>query len=80
MKDMRNARFVETLVPFNDMKAFVCENRADQKLFSNTVLAYFITLAEPPFNSHLVCTTCIVYLKKEYSKKKGNSFFRLATS
>ena len=33
MKDPRYARYVESQIPFNDMRAFVCESEDDNKLF-----------------------------------------------
>jgi len=37
MDDMKNAMYLESIISKNDMKAFVCQNREDQKLFSNQV-------------------------------------------
>ena len=37
MKDIKDAKYLESIVSYNDMKAFVCQNRDDQHLFSNTV-------------------------------------------
>lgn len=37
MKDIKDAKYLESIVSYNDMKAFVCQNRGDQHLFSNTV-------------------------------------------
>lgn len=37
MKNIKDAGYVESLISFNDMKAFVCENREDQHKFSNQV-------------------------------------------
>lgn len=33
MKDVRDAKFIESLISQNDMRAFVCSNRDDLKLF-----------------------------------------------
>jgi len=49
MKDMKNALYLESLIAFNDMKAFVCQNREDQKLFSN------ITRDQLRINVAVVC-------------------------
>ena len=38
MHDMKNSMYLENTVSFNDMKAFVCQNREDQKKFSNQVI------------------------------------------
>ena len=35
MKNISDARYLESVISFNDMKAFVCENREDQALFMN---------------------------------------------
>lgn len=45
MKDMRNAMYLESIISFNDMKAFVCQNREDQDKFSNQVTCYTKSLA-----------------------------------
>ncbi|XP_066922667.1 structural maintenance of chromosomes protein 5-like [Clytia hemisphaerica] len=37
MHDMKNAFYLENAISFRDMKAFVCQNREDQKLLSNQV-------------------------------------------
>ena len=34
-KDKNDGKFVESVIGFNDMKAFVCENRKDQDAFNN---------------------------------------------
>lgn len=37
MKKVRDAKFIESLISQNDLKAFVCSNREDLKLFLNEV-------------------------------------------
>ena len=44
MKDIKDATFVESLVAFRDMTAFVCQNREDQNLFSNQVCENYVLL------------------------------------
>ena len=37
MKDVKDAKFIESLISQNDMRAFVCSNRDDLKLFLDEV-------------------------------------------
>ena len=38
MKEVKNAKFVESLLSQNDMRAFVCENTQDLKKFLEEVI------------------------------------------
>lgn len=40
MKDVKDAKFIESLISQNDMRAFVCSNRDDLKLFLDEVQVY----------------------------------------
>lgn len=37
MKDVKDAKFIESLISQNDMRAFVCSNRDDLKFFLDEV-------------------------------------------
>ena len=37
VKDLNNAKYLESTIAMNDMKAFVCENSEDMKLFMETI-------------------------------------------
>ena len=37
MKDVKNAKFIESAISQNDLRAFVCSNRDDLKLFLDEV-------------------------------------------
>ena len=37
MKDVKDAKFIESLISQTDMRAFVCSNREDLKLFLDEV-------------------------------------------
>lgn len=41
MKNVKDAKFIESLISQNDLKAFVCSNRDDLKLFLDEVTLYF---------------------------------------
>ena len=40
MKQVRDAKFIESLISQNDLRAFVCSNRDDLKLFLNEVCSH----------------------------------------
>lgn len=37
MKDVKNAKFIESVINQNDLRAFVCSNRDDLRLFLDEV-------------------------------------------
>ena len=41
MKNVRDAKFIESLISQNDIRAFVCSNREDLKLFLDEVCFYY---------------------------------------
>ena len=43
MKNVKDAKFIESLISQNDLKSFVCSNRDDLKLFLDEV-CYSISL------------------------------------
>ncbi|XP_057299997.1 structural maintenance of chromosomes protein 5-like [Hydractinia symbiolongicarpus] len=54
MKDIKDSVYVESFIGFNDMKAFVCQNRQDQHTFSNQtrdVLKLNVAAVCPPSDS-----------------------------
>ena len=40
MKNVKDAKYIENLISQNDLKAFVCGNREDLKLFLDEVCLY----------------------------------------
>lgn len=43
MKNVRDAKYIESLISQNDLRAFVCSNREDLKLFLNEVCHSYIS-------------------------------------
>ena len=48
MKNMKDATYLESNIGFNDMKAFVCQNRSDQTILANKT-------RELKLNINIVC-------------------------
>ena len=62
MKKVKDAKFIESLINQNDLKAFVCSNREDLKLFLNEVCYIFIiTFSSRTFQVRvtLLSPTCV---------------------
>lgn len=67
MKNVKDAKFIESLISQNDLKSFVCSNRDDLKLFLDEVcysisLIIIITFSHRRGNFNFVLhTMCCVY-------------------
>ena len=68
MKNVKDAKFIESLISQNDLKSFVCSNRDDLKLFLDEVCCSIslITIITSHFHTEVIlivyCIQCVVFL------------------
>ena len=68
MKNVKDAKFIESLISQNDLKSFVCSNRDDLKLFLDEVCCSIslITFITSNFHTEVILIVyyiqCVVFL------------------